>query len=794
MTIEGQLQYAAPLLGPMPGGMLSMVGEDGNHFVVAHATLQAYFSLSKIDTHEIDFFTLTQDEARTQLGTLGLSGVITANWYFAPHGGFVIPNTPYFFIPMFTYNYGADLSTVQIYLRYKVNSGGSVIFDGYIGGACGQSPLNNLYTLGAIGGFIIGPGTFNNIMWGVNAIGSYAYIVMDTGIGTIFAGSSKTIGLLRIPLTGNAYSDVTGSWSAYHTVLPQSWVGYLEDNPVRQYTNRVGIMEEPDGGGDVRVFLYLDNGTGTNQGFGGAACLTSRADPDTQTASASQDCSSIFGIPYADTLYNYAGSLTTDARNDYTGPTIIGTDVFFMRGFSDQLHIARRRMFSIGGADLTSIQEFDAVDDVYTTVDPSGLNGAIEFVQGFRENDIFYTMGRFNDQYVFGNMGEYPNVPPTPTGGDGVGVYYIERMDNRIWPTIDAAWCVDSGLALTQPAPSASLLVSSATGDGGIRSYNIINGGSGYTAPIGQVFDATGPGAGATVTLSVSAGVIVTATAVVIGQNYKQPAQLAILDSTGVGAVIQPLVTNYTTLSTTTTSFTASDVGSIVRVGGGKIEIVTVSTTTSAVGNVIAPITYTVPNDPYNTPVVATEGEWTMTQPTSSFTGLEHLEGLSVVALADGGVVTGLTVTNGAITLPVAVSQCVVGLPFVAQLQTMYMDLGGGPTVQTRRKDVTQVVVRVEDSRPPQVGLNQPDAATQPGQAEIPWGVRPYTGLTEIKFRGPAVPAGQPMPLYSGDLEISSVFSAWDQKGQVAIQQSDPVPLCVTGLVSWVKVGDSTGQ
>lgn len=382
--------------------------------------------------------------------------------------------------------------------------------------------------------------------------------------------------------------------------------------------------------------------------------------------------------------------------------------------------------------------------------------------------------------------------PPAPEA-PGTPGYFIERMDNRIWPTIEQAWCLDSALDYPMPEPDATLSVSSATGDQSITEYNIINGGSGYTDPQAQVIDLLGTGSGALCDLGISGGVIVSATALTVGENYGHPT-VSVLDTTGVGAVIQPIVTNYVTCSTNTSSFTASDVGSIIRVGGGRLEIVTVSSTTSVIANVISPITYTVPNDPNNTPVPATSGNWSMTAPTMTVSGLHHLEGLTVAALADGGVVRDLVVTDGAVTLPVEATQIVVGLPFVVQLQTMYMDAGAGPTVQTRRKELTQAVLRVEASRAPEIGANQPDAAAQPNQAEIPWGGVPYTGMTQIKDRTPAMPAGQPIPLFSGDLDITNVFTTWDAKAQIAVQQRDPVPLTVTAIVPWVKVGDTPGQ
>jgi hypothetical protein len=49
-----------------------------------------------------------------------------------------------------------------------------------------------------------------------------------------------------------------------------------------------------------------------------------------------------------------------------------------------------------------------------------------------------------------------PTPPPfvTPRGG-----YIIERLDNRIWPTVENVWAVDCGFTLHQPTPDADLVI-----------------------------------------------------------------------------------------------------------------------------------------------------------------------------------------------------------------------------------------------------------------------------------------------------------------------------------------------
>lgn len=46
--------------------------------------------------------------------------------------------------------------------------------------------------------------------------------------------------------------------------------------------------------------------------------------------------------------------------------------------------------------------------------------------------------------------------------GKNAYAYFVERMDNRLWPNAEATWCVDAGLTLGLPAPNATLIASAA--------------------------------------------------------------------------------------------------------------------------------------------------------------------------------------------------------------------------------------------------------------------------------------------------------------------------------------------
>jgi len=376
---------------------------------------------------------------------------------------------------------------------------------------------------------------------------------------------------------------------------------------------------------------------------------------------------------------------------------------------------------------------------------------------------------------------------PAPTWA-----YYVERMDNRIWSDLDDLWCVDCGLPLPQPQPAAILSASSATGNGNISGYLLVYGGSGYTAPVGVVEDATG--AGAQMAIFVTGGVITNILPTVEGAKYSPSAVLRISDPTGSGAVAQPLVTNYATFTASAAVFGSAQAGDVIsigsrgdgtRVGGGNATIVTVTDSTHVVANITDPITNVIPDDPLFTPVPVAAGDWTLTRPVSTVYGLNHLEGMTVSVLADGGVVAPQPVVNGTVTLPTAATSVVVGLPFTAQLQTLYLEMPAQVTVQTRAKNVSYVVARVFQSRGWEIGTDQPDASTEPNGATVPW-----TGMVEVPQRGPDNLPGKPIPLFTGDVQ-TNVLGQWDSNGQIALQQTAPLPLNLLGLVPWLTLGDT---
>ena len=160
----------------------------------------------------------------------------------------------------------------------------------------------------------------------------------------------------------------------------------------------------------------------------------------------------------------------------------------------------------------------------------------------------------------------------------------------------------------------------------------------------------------------------------------------------------------------------------------------------------------------------------------STITGLGHLEGCEVVALADGNVVRGLTVSGGEITLPNAASKVHVGLSYEAVLQTLDLDLGmvqGLGTVQGREKSISRVVLRVEKTRG--IFLSAKDVG------------RDSDRIVEYKQRSTEA-WNEAIGLYTGDIDMIAPPD-WNRSGGVYVKQFDPLPVSILAVMPELVLG-----
>jgi hypothetical protein len=155
--------------------------------------------------------------------------------------------------------------------------------------------------------------------------------------------------------------------------------------------------------------------------------------------------------------------------------------------------------------------------------------------------------------------------------------------------------------------------------------------------------------------------------------------------------------------------------------------------------------------------------------PTTTMTGLWHLEGKTVSILADGAVVGTQAVTNGTVTLDQAASTIHVGLPITADLQTLPLAIENATAFgQGSRKNPNQVYLRVKDSSGVTAGPN-------------------FSKLREYKQRTNE-PYGSPPRLINDEIQIT-IDNQWDANAQICIRQTQPLPVTISAMTLEVAIG-----
>jgi len=218
--------------------------------------------------------------------------------------------------------------------------------------------------------------------------------------------------------------------------------------------------------------------------------------------------------------------------------------------------------------------------------------------------------------------------------------------------------------------------------------------------------------------------------------------------------------------------FAAEDVGKVIRAGAGKATVVTFTDAT----HVIVDIS---PERPFEKipeterPRLFASGDWSMDAGVSVLTGLWHLEGETVAILADANVVEGLTVVNGTVTLPFAVTRLSIGLGYTCRLKSLpFAGIIGKEVWDHRRRRVPGIALRFADSRGARVGSQS------------------YDRLYPLKERS-TEPYSEPTRAQTG-MRYLSVEPSWSTDGQIFLEQRYPLPATVLGWIPQFEVGDDT--
>ena len=681
---------------------------------------------------------------------------------------------------------------------------GSVTMTGY-GSGYTQSTVGYSISTSTGSGAVLAPVVSNGLVTAVIVLnGGQNYAATDT---ISFSGGSGASATLNVRPAVGSYPSVAEYF--------QSRRGYANtlNNPDTLYFTKTGLYTNMDAGTiptDSDAIISTPWGTQVN----GIQWLLSM--PGGLIVCTGLDAWQVTGTGGAFSPVTPA-SQSAQAQEAYgfssiVKPIKIGYNILYLTTFNNSLRELQYNFFAniYGGQDISFLSShllsYSTIKDAAWSKEPNkvlwmvradGKGTCLTYVQEQKISGWarFDTNGLF--QYV-ASISEPPIdavyfVVKRYVPGKGMWMYYLERMDDRLWDGPEDCWCVDAGLSLVQSQPAAALTASASDGTKGILSGSVVLGGSGYTAPEVIVSDPTGQGSGASVTLTLTGGVISGVNVVTAGSNYGAY-QAEIVDSTGHGGSILLNINRNVTFTASASVFSNASVGQVIRMGGGIGTVTAYNSPTSVVASMIKSIANVIPNDPNNLPAPASSGAWTIAQPITQLTNLEHLEGMAVSCLADGSVVKGLTVSSGTVTLPVAASQITIGLPFTAQAQSLHAESSGGPTIQGKRKRISSATVRFDHSRGGFVGANQPVAAIQQAQQELPW-----SNLQEVKQRTPQDSPGNAIPLFSGDIYIP-VDDDWHLSdgeaapGMLAVQQTDPLPMNLISFILNIEAEDTQGS
>lgn len=145
-------------------------------------------------------------------------------------------------------------------------------------------------------------------------------------------------------------------------------------------------------------------------------------------------------------------------------------------------------------------------------------------------------------------------------------------------------------------------------------------------------------------------------------------------------------------------------------------------------------------------------------KPVQKLSGLSHLEGKTLVALADGGVYENLIVKNGTVKLPYEAKKIVIGLPYEFELETLNVE---GENTHGLKKIITSANIKVDKSREDFFVVGQDGSEVQ--------NPRSKESIDDSTC------------LYSGDV-IAYPAADYTEEATVKIKQKHPLPLTITSV------------
>ena len=176
-----------------------------------------------------------------------------------------------------------------------------------------------------------------------------------------------------------------------------------------------------------------------------------------------------------------------------------------------------------------------------------------------------------------------------------------------------------------------------------------------------------------------------------------------------------------TTITASAAYFTAGNVGDIIYIADGKFQITAFTSSTEVDGTWLRETTDLLPQTDKNQPTPAEAGDWCIATPTTTVTGLWHLEGETVSVCADGDAFVEETVTNGTITLDFAATKIIVGLPYTCDFSSMPL-ISNQANIVGKPKHVYAVFPRLLRSRGMEFGTDFDNLVVMKDRTDEDWG------------------------------------------------------------------------
>lgn len=267
------------------------------------------------------------------------------------------------------------------------------------------------------------------------------------------------------------------------------------------------------------------------------------------------------------------------------------------------------------------------------------------------------------------------------------------------------------------------------------------------------------------------------------GRNFKNGGSLTLTTVTVSGGTLWDS-TESLTLTASSALFSSGDVGNAVYIDIYDSHAVYQDTIRFTITGYTSPTVVTVTASKTVPASIRNVGTGIWAKAIKQVFGLWHLEGKQVSVFGDRFVVGSpnnasypvYTVTNGSITLDQPYAVLHVGIPFIADLETLDIDTPQGVSMVDKKKLISRITCHVDKSRGLWIGPKPPTDDT----------VDPLENMTELKIRS-SENYNDPVSLATDTVEIN-LKPEWNSNGRVFIRQVDPLPLTVlsvspTGLV-----------